>query len=90
MVENSKPFNFPIMKTIMKFPIYVEVDTDNVDRKLVSDAINQILYPELLQYIGSAGIRRKLLDMIRERAQLTNLDIKFLSEIELVARAVKS
>lgn len=78
------------MKTILKFPIYVEVDSDNVDRKLVTDAINQILYPELLQYIGSAGIRRKLLDMIRERAQLINLDIKFLSEIDLVARAVKS
>lgn len=72
------------MKTVLKFPIYVEIETDNVDRKLVSDAANQILYPNLLQYLSTAKYRKEVLDEFRKAAQLTLLDVKLLTEIDLL------
>jgi len=71
------------MKTILKFPVYVEILTDNVDRKIVSDAATQILYPALIQYVGSAAIRTRILGDIKEATKLSNLDIKFLTEMDL-------
>jgi hypothetical protein len=71
------------MKTILKFPIYVEIDSDNVDRKLITDAARSVLYPTLIQFVGSASIRRKVLEQFREASGVANLDIKFLTEIDL-------
>lgn len=71
------------MKTIIKFPIYVEITSDNIDRKIVSDAANQIFYPHLLQYLSSAKYRSSVLEEFRKATKVTNLDVKLLTEIDL-------
>jgi len=71
------------MKTVIKFPIYVEIETDNVDRKLVSDAANSVLYPSLLKYLSSAKYRSDILKEFREVAKVTTLDVKLLTEVDL-------
>lgn len=71
------------MKTIIKFPIYVEIETDNVDRKLVSDAANSVLYPSLLKYLSSAKYRSEILKEFRDVAKVTTLDVKLLTEVDL-------
>lgn len=90
MFENGKSFILSIMKTILKFPIYVEIDSDNVDRKRVSDAAHEILYPELLKYISSAKVRRDILERMTVNARLTNLDIRFLTEIDLMKNSIRN
>jgi len=71
------------MKTVIKFPIYVEIETDNVDRKVVSDAANQILYPSLIRYLSNAKYRSQILEQFREEAKVSTLDVKLLTEVDL-------
>jgi len=71
------------MKTVLKFPIYVEIESDNVDRKVITDAANQILYPSLLSYLANARYRSKVLMEFREATKVDLLDIKLLTEIDL-------
>jgi len=71
------------MRTVLKFPIYVEIDSDNVDRKIISDAANQILYPSLIRYLAEARFRSKVLEQFRLTTKVDNLDIKLLTEIDL-------
>jgi len=71
------------MITVIKFPIYVEIESDNVDRKLVTDAANQILYPNLLQYLSDAKYERKTVKEFRESAKCTRVSVKLLTELDL-------
>lgn len=71
------------MKTVLKFPIYVEIVCDNVDRKVVTDAANHVLYPQLLKYLSEAKYRREVMDQFRLETKVNNLDIKLLTEIDL-------
>lgn len=71
------------MRTILKFPIYVEIDTDNVDRRLVTEAANRILYPSLLTYLADAKYRKKVLEEFRATANVTSADVKLLTEVDL-------
>lgn len=71
------------MITVIKFPIYVEIESDNVDRKLVTDAANQILYPNLLQYLSDAKYERKTVKEFRESAKCTRVSVKILTELDL-------
>lgn len=71
------------MKTVLKFPLYVEIETDNVDRKRVTDAANQILYPNLLSYLSDAKFRSNVQRQFREVAMVDNAHIKLLTELDL-------
>lgn len=71
------------MKTVLKFPLYVEIETDNVDRKRVTDAANQILYPNLLSYLSDAKFRSNVQKQFREVAMVDNAHIKLLTELDL-------
>jgi len=77
------PIKLCDMRTVLKFPIYVEIDTDNIDRKIVTDAANQILYPALLGFLGDAKYQRQVLDQFRKATMVTNLTVKLLTEIDL-------
>lgn len=77
---------FSFMKTIIKFPIYVAIETDNVDRKIVSDAANQIFYPHLLQYLSSAKYRSSVLEEFRRATKVTNLDVTLLTELDMLRK----
>jgi len=71
------------MKTVLKFPLYVEIETDNVDRKRVTDAANQILYPNLLKYLSDAKFRSSVQKEFREVAKVDNAYINLLTELDL-------
>jgi len=71
------------MITVIKFPIYVEIESDNVDRKLVTDAANQILYPNLLKYLSDAKYQRETVSQFRETAKCNNVSVKLLTELDL-------
>ena len=71
------------MKTILKLPIYVEIETDNVDRARVTSAANQILYKCLLEYLSGAQYTRSNLKEFREAAGVDNVSVKLLTELDL-------
>jgi len=71
------------MVTVLKFPVYVEITSDNIDRKVISDGANSILYPHFVSYLGNAKFRSKILEQFRESTKVKNLDIKILTEIDL-------
>lgn len=71
------------MVTVLKFPVYVEITSDNIDRKIVSEAATRLLYPALIQYLSSAKYRSSLLKQFRDDTKLVNIDIKLLTEIDL-------
>lgn len=71
------------MITVIKFPIYVEIESDNVDRKSVTDAANQILYPNLLKYLSDAKYQRETVRQFRETAKCNNVSVKLLTELDL-------
>lgn len=71
------------MKTILKFPVYVEIDTDNVDRAKVTSAANKILYPQLLSYAGNTSFRRSIMKEFKDAAGVDFAEIKLLTEVDL-------
>lgn len=71
------------MITVIKFPIYVEIESDNVDRKLVTDAANQILYPNLIRYLSDAKYQSRTVKEFRESAKCNNVSVKLLTELDL-------
>lgn len=71
------------MKTVLRLPIYIEVVTDNVDRKLVSDQVNQILFPHVFEFLSNAEFRKKHLVEIRENLEVETFQVRFLTEHDL-------
>jgi len=71
------------MKTVLKLPLYVEVETDNIDRKKVTDNVRSILYPQILSYLAKASFRKNILEKLRTTLSVDNLDVKLLTELEL-------
>jgi hypothetical protein len=71
------------MITILKFPIYVEIESDNVDRKFVTEAANQVLYPNLLKYLSEAKYKSKVVEECRIRSKSTKLTVNLLTERDL-------
>jgi hypothetical protein len=71
------------MKTVLKYPIYVEIESDNIDRKIITDTSNSVLYPALIQYLSNAKFRKEILVQFKEVSKVANLDIKLLTEIDL-------
>jgi len=78
------------MKTIMKLPVYIEIDSENVDRKFLSEAVNLFLYPELVNYIGKASIRNSVKEKIREHSKSREISFQFLTELNLFERQAKT
>lgn len=71
------------MKTIMKFPVYIEIDSDNTDRRVITEAANSVLYPNLLKFLGNTQYKRSVLEQFRLAANVINIDVKLLTEIDL-------
>lgn len=46
------------MKTLLKFPVYIEIDTDNIDRKIVTNAAKEILFPEVSDALSNESFTR--------------------------------
>lgn len=75
-----------MMKTILKFPVYVEIDSENIDRSLVSLRAKEILYPHLLRYLASAKYRKEVLDKLSKLLGST-VDVTVLTEIDVLRKA---
>lgn len=76
------------MTTVIKFPVYIEVVSESRDRKQVSDATREILYPVLLRFLADAKFHKKILGQLHS---VTNgpVDVRILTEIDLIRSTVK-
>jgi hypothetical protein len=75
------------MVTILKFPVYVKIESGSVDRALVSKVSKEILFPELLDYLSSARVRSSILKILSE-ALRGPVDVQLLTEFDLINRYV--
>lgn len=71
------------MKTIIKFPIYVEIETDNIDRAVVVAQANKFLYPRLIEFLSSKRIKSSHLQGFRELVGQPDAQIRLFTENEL-------
>lgn len=77
------------MKTIIKFPIYVEIDTENVDRKVVTEAANAYLYPRLIEWLSSKRIAYRHLREFRKLTGQEDASIKLFTDGDLFRKSEK-
>jgi hypothetical protein len=75
------------MITVLKFPVYVQIETDNIDRAIVSKASKDILYPKLLEYLASASYKKQVLEEL-SRGIGSPVSVSLLTEIDLISRSV--
>jgi len=52
------------MKLFLKFPVYAKIDSDCMDRAKVSKIVEEILYPQLKDFLLKAKIRSSVSDEI--------------------------
>jgi len=71
------------MVTILKFPVYVEIETGNVDRSLVTRSAQEILLPQLLTYLSSGKYKSSVLASF-SKAIGSPANVTLLTELELL------
>jgi hypothetical protein len=77
------------MITILKFPVYVQIETGNMDRSRVSSFSKEKLHPLLLQYLASAGIKKTVLDEF-SREFGSPVSVTLLTELDLINKWVSN
>jgi len=83
------------MKTIIKIPLYVEIESEEGgDRRAITSAVRSILQPELLHVIQSSNIsidRYFRQSQMREFAKLLGKGsrYRFVSELEILKTGIK-
>lgn len=75
------------MVTILKFPVYVRIETDNIDRSLVSKVAREKLYPELLEYLASAKYRKGVIESL-SRLIHSPVDVSLMTDFDLIQKSV--
>jgi hypothetical protein len=75
------------MVTILKFAVYVQVETESIDRGMVSKVVKEILHPQLLQYLGKASIKSEVMERIALELR-SPVSISMLTEVDLINRLV--
>jgi len=75
------------MVTILKFPIYVRIETDNIDRSLVSRVAREKLYPQLLEYLASAKYKKGVLELLSQLIH-SPVDVSLLTDLDLIQNSV--
>lgn len=76
------------MKTILKVPVYVEIDSDgNVDRSLVTKAANDIVMPEIMKYLSQGRFKSNVLRAMNIAVGVP-VDIHFLSQIDVLQKSL--
>lgn len=71
------------MVTILKFPVYVEIETGNVDRGVVTRSAQEILLPQLLSYLSSGKYKTSVLAQF-SKAIGSPANVTLLTELELL------
>jgi len=75
------------MKTIIKFPIYIEIESENVDRKIITEAANSFLYPRLIEYLSSKRIRFSHLREFRKITGQPDAAVRLFTENNLFEKS---
>lgn len=76
------------MKTIMKLPLYIEVETgSNVDRSVVSKAASDILIPEIVKYLSQGKFKTQVLNEVSGRIGVP-ADVQILTQIDVLHNRV--
>lgn len=87
--ENDKPSKLiGVMKTYLKLQVYVEVSTGNVDRLLVSKAIQQRFFPLVLDMLSKGKLSKQEWNYLQEL--IPSLDgLSLLSEQTFLQKTLK-
>jgi len=76
------------MNTVLRVPVYLEIETGNVDRAKVTKAMQQIIIPEIVRNLVSFG--NKMTFTQKEKEELQNLvgpfQCKLLSEVQALVK----
>lgn len=76
------------MKTILKFPVYVLIESENIDRSLVSKEANRTLLPELITFIRESAEYKNSVRKEFEKSIGSKVTIKWITEVDLVQNTV--
>lgn len=71
------------MITVIKQPVYLSIETDNVDRALVSKATREVLYPQLIKFLSNAKFRSEVMREFNEIVK-TPSTVKILTEFDVM------
>lgn len=76
------------MNTVLRIPVYLEIETGNVDRAKVTKAMQTIIIPEIVRNLVSFG--NKMTFTQREKETLQDLvgpfQCKLLSEVQALVK----
>lgn len=76
------------MITILKVPIYLSVETDNIDRFKVTSSMQKIIIPQLVRILASYG--NKLTFNAEEKAilqkEIGSFHCKMLTDVEAMTK----
>jgi len=71
------------MITVIKQSVYLSIETDVVDRALVSKATREILYPQLIKFLSDAKFRSEVVKEFNAVVQSPST-IKILTEVDVM------
>lgn len=76
------------MQTVLKIPVYLEIETGNVDRAKVTAAMQKIIIPELVRHLITFG--NKITFSSEEKIFLQNsigpFQCKLLSDVQALVK----
>lgn len=79
------------MITILRFPVYVQIETGSVDRAMVSKEAKKILYPILLEFLHrKAKYKRQYLDELSKSLGGTPVSVVYLADLEMIHKSVSN
>lgn len=71
------------MITVIKQPVYLSIETEVVDRALVSKATREVLYPRLIEFLSNAKFRSEVIKEFNEIVKSPST-IKILTEVDVM------
>jgi hypothetical protein len=76
------------MKTVMRIPIYLEIETDNIERSKVTKAFNDMILPEILKHFTTFGNRMNFdqREILYLQTTIGPFSCKILSEIDALVK----
>lgn len=77
------------MKTILKHVVYVEIDSVNCDRKLLSQTVQTLFFPEIILFLQGGKVKPSIKQKISETCLIPEPKITFLSDRDLFKQNVK-
>lgn len=77
------------MKTVLKHVVYLEIDSENCDRKLLSQTVQSLFFPELVPYLQRGDIKPSIVRKISELCKIPEPKFTFLDDRDLFKQKVE-